>query len=221
MKILAILGSGQIAIEYSKILKSVGQKVHYGSSSSSKSKSWLKFKKLNPEVQFSSNNKILNNKKITHIMSCLPYFKQIKIFPKLMNSNKSIFIEKPFCLSSKIFKEIYEKNKKKNLNKYISFNRRYYNVLKKLKKRISKNDIKFVRVNICENFTNKTKEKNKKFKKYFPYFGSSSHILDLIIYLFGNIKILPKKKMWIFHLLIKYLLLIKKKYLFLLKKMFH
>ena len=26
MKILAILGSGQIAIEYSKILKSVGQK---------------------------------------------------------------------------------------------------------------------------------------------------------------------------------------------------
>ena len=42
MKILAILGSGQIAIEYSKILKSVGQKVHYGSSSSSKSKILVK-----------------------------------------------------------------------------------------------------------------------------------------------------------------------------------
>ena len=64
-------------------------------------------------------------------MSCLPHFKQIKIFPKLMNSNKSIFIEKPFCLSSKIFKEIYAKKIKKNLNKYISFNRRYYNALKK------------------------------------------------------------------------------------------
>ena len=56
-----------------------------------------------------------------------------------------------------------------------------------LKKRVNrKDDIKLIRVNISENFSKKTLNKSYKFKKNFPYFGSSSHMIDLVFYLFKN-----------------------------------
>ena len=60
------------------------------------------------------------------------------------------------------------------------------NILKKRLKK--KNTIKLIRVNISENFSQKTIKKSIRFKKNFPYFGSSSHILDLLFYFFKNIR---------------------------------
>jgi len=187
MKSVAFLGTGKIALEYSAIIKKLGYFVEYASSSSDKSKSWRKFKSKNPNVKYLSTKEILNDKRINKIFALLPYLKQMEYFPKFLESKKSIFIEKPFSHNSQKFNRLLIKNKKNLKNKYISFNRRFYEVVNFLKKRLSKKDIKFVRVNINENFTQKTKTKSKNYKKLFPYFGSSSHIIDLLFYLFKEI----------------------------------
>lgn len=188
MKQIAFLGSGKIALEYSKVLKHLGYKVNYASCSSIKSKSWLKFKKANNEVKFLSNKDIIFNTKINYVFSLLPPLEQIKYLPKLFKSKQNIFIEKPFFNNSVKFKKILNMNQKNLNNKYISFNRRFYDVVNVLKARVKKRDVKLVRVNINENFTKKTLKKKINFKKFYPYYGSSSHIIDLLIYLFKKVK---------------------------------
>ena len=187
MKSIAFLGTGKIALEYSKIIQRLGYKVQFASSSSENSKSWKKFISKNPNVKFMSTEKILKHEEINKVFALLPYLKQIEYFPEFLKSKKNIFIEKPFFHRSKKFNILLKKNKKNLNNKYISFNRRFYDVVNILKRRIKKKDIKFIRVNISENFSQKKKKKSKIYKKLFPYFGSSSHIIDLLFYLFEKI----------------------------------
>ena len=52
MKSIAFLGTGKIALEYSKIIQRLGYKVLFASSSSENSKSWKKFISKNPKVKF-------------------------------------------------------------------------------------------------------------------------------------------------------------------------
>ena len=180
MKSIAFLGTGKIALEYSKIIRRLGHKVQYASSSSENSKSWKKFKATNPKVKFMPTEKILKHKEINKIFALLPYLKQMEYFPKFLNSKKNIFIEKPFFYKSKKFSTLLQKNKKHLKNKYISFNRRFYTVVNILKQRVKKKDIKFIRVNISENFSQKTKSSDLKYKsfqkssKFWPGANSSS-----------------------------------------------
>tara|TARA_X000000950_G_C13872712_1_gene643594 strand:- start:136 stop:1095 length:960 start_codon:yes stop_codon:yes gene_type:complete len=189
VKTIGLLGSGRVALEYAKVIKKLGYKVDFASSSSQNSKSWKKFKKENPDVKYLKTDSIINNKKINYIFSLLPHLKQIDYFPRLLISEKNICFEKPFFNDSKKFEKLILKNKNNLQNKYFSFNRRFYEVVNILKKRLKKkNTIKLIRVNISENFSQKTINKSSRFKKNFPYFGSSSHILDLLFYFFKNIR---------------------------------
>jgi len=189
---IGILGSGKIALEYSKILKEYKREIYACSSSSPKSKSWLKFKETNRKTKYMTNDEILKCKKCTHIISCLPYFIQEKLFKKLISSDKKILIEKPFGFSSFKYKLLISKHRNKLKNKYLAFNRRYYSTVNTLLKIIKSRKIKFVEIKISENFDKKTFKKNKLFKKYLPYYGSSSHIIDLIFFLFKKFNIVKK-----------------------------
>ena len=42
MKTIGLLGSGRIALEYAKVIKNLGYKIDFASSSSQNSKSWKK-----------------------------------------------------------------------------------------------------------------------------------------------------------------------------------
>lgn len=193
---IAILGSGKLAYEYSKILKKYKKKIYACSSRSEKSRSWKKFKILNKNTLYMTNEDILNSPECTHIISCLPHLLQEKYFDKLMKSKKKILIEKPFCFNSKKYSKIIKNTKKTLRNKFFGFNRRYYSTVSNLFNRIKKGDLKYVEVKISENFKNKTATKNNLFKKYFQFFGSSSHIIDLLFYFFKKVKI---KKIYRFN----------------------
>ena len=195
-KYICILGAGKMGLEYSNILRSKNYKIYAASSSSKRSKSWILFKKKNPNTIYLNNDEILRNSECNYIISCLPHLLQVDYFPKLLKSNKRILIEKPFSLNSNLYKKIIKKNSKNIKNKFLGFNRREYETVKLLKNRIKKNDIKYVDVKINENTKKKSSYNNKKFKKYFPYYGSSSHIIDLLFYLFRDLKVKNKWHNW-------------------------
>ena len=106
MKSIAFLGTGKIALEYSKIIKRLGYKVQFASSSSENSKSWKKFISKNPKVKFMPTEKILKNEAINKIFALLPHLKQMEYFPAFLRSKKNIFIEKPFFNRSKKFNKL-------------------------------------------------------------------------------------------------------------------
>ena len=188
-KKIGILGSGKLGLIYSKILKKNGFKVYAASSSSKNSRSWKIFKKNNPGTLYKSNKEILKDPYCNCIISCLPHLIQGRFFKDLADSDKNILIEKPFCFKSSVFKKIIQKNKKNLKNKFLAFNRREYDTVNILKKRIAKKDLKHIQIKISENIKKKTKNKSNEFKRLFPFFGSSAHIIDLLFYLFKKINV--------------------------------
>ena len=111
-KYICILGAGKMGLEYSNILRSKNYKIYAASSSSKRSKSWILFKKKNPNTIYLNNDEILRNSECNYIISCLPHLLQVDYFPKLLKSNKRILIEKPFSLNSNLYKKIIKKNSK-------------------------------------------------------------------------------------------------------------
>ena len=86
-------------------------------------------------------------------------------------------------------------------NKIIGYNRRHYKTVDILRRRIKKGGLKSVEITISENYQNLVKKYGVKIIKNALHVGSSSHIIDLAIFLFGpldlNKKWIYKKKQFI------------------------
>lgn len=188
----AIIGCGSIAIDHAFAIKKLGHKIVYGSTKNENSSNWKNFKKKFPSIIFLKTEKILKNKDIDRIVSCLPIEDQVKYFKKILSSNKPILIEKPLHFNHKELKKILNKKKFFLENKAIAYNRRSYEIIKIVKNKIKNSSIKSVDVNISENSKILKKKFNKKVNKFFLHVGSSSHIIDLLFFLFGELKILNK-----------------------------
>ena len=91
----AIIGCGSVAIDHAKAIEKLGHKIILGTTKSKNSLNWKIFLKQFPYVKFSSIKKILENKDVDHVVSCLPLDEQKKNCEKLLFSKKSILIEKP------------------------------------------------------------------------------------------------------------------------------
>lgn len=188
----AIIGCGSVAIDHAIAIKKLGHEIVYGSTKNKHSPNWKLFKKKFPLVKFLETEKILENKAVDRIVSCLPIDEQIKYCEKLLSSKKPILIEKPLHINNKELKKILITKKIFLKNKAIAYNRRNYEVVSILKNKIEKNLIKSVDINISENYDILKKKYKKKISKLFLHVGSSSHIVDLAFFLFGDLRILNK-----------------------------
>ena len=188
---IAFIGVGKIALEHLKVLDKFNIKVNFAYSKSIKSKSWKIFKEKSSSTIFQENIiKILNNKKIKFIFFFLPWNVNNTYLNINHNHNKIYFYEKPLALDLKQLDKL--KNYKKN-NILAGYNRRFYNTVNKLKNRILKGGLISVDVNISEDLNNLISRHGKSVLKYSLEY-SSCHILDLVFYLFGNIKIIKVYK---------------------------
>ena len=132
---IALIGAGRIAIEHVRVLHALKRKVSIACSKSERSIRWKKFKKIEKKVSFEKNIKnILKNPKIEFIISCLPWDINYKYIDLYIASNKKILMEKPIALKSSQINHL--KNFYGNFLS-IAFNRRFYETVDLLKKRIS------------------------------------------------------------------------------------
>lgn len=179
VKNLSIIGSSRIVEEHIKVAQKVGFKIIsiYSSRKNSKNAVYLsnKYKIKNQknyklflkEIETSGSSVLIAGR----INDNSKYLKDILKF------NCSAFIEKPVFTNFKLF----EKYKKYQNKIFVGYNRIFYNniiVLKNLLKKEKKLEV----VCICP-------EKNKK-----RLLTNSSHIISILIYLFGNLKIKFREK---------------------------
>ena len=116
------------------------------------------------------------------VLICCPSKNQLEYIDLLASYEKPILVEKPVSFSPNNL------NRYKHNNKImVSFNRRYYESINKLKSFISKNKEFFVSINIPESSKSINVSSPSKFLPISIY-ENSIHIFDLINYLFGDVK---------------------------------
>ena len=170
----AIIGCGSVSIDHAKAIKKLGHNISYGSTKKINSKNWKLFKKKFPQTEFATINEILNNNNIDRVISCLPLNEQKKYCKKILTSNKPILIEKPLHDNALKLKKIFAVKDSCLFNKAVAYNRRNYDVVSDLKKKIKSKKLKSVDVNISENSKYLKKKYGKNFKKVFLHVGSST-----------------------------------------------
>jgi len=188
-----IIGCGSIARDHAAIIKKLGHQVVLGIAKSKNSKNWKLFKKIFPEAKFANNiSKILNSNEVQYIVSCLPVESHKKYCKKLLETDKPVLIEKPLHDNFFQLKKIILKIGSPINNKIIGYNRRNYQTVNTLRKRIKKGGLKNVEITISENYPNLIKKYGSKIIKNALHVGPSSHMMDLALFLFGPLNLHKK-----------------------------
>lgn len=188
-----IIGCGSIARDHATIIKKLGHQVVLGITKNRNSKNWKSFKRIFPEIKFANKiSEVLNSNEVQYIISCLPVEPHKKYCKKILETDKPVLIEKPLHDNFFSLKKIISKNNSTIKNKIIGYNRRYYQTVSLLRRRINKGGLKNVEITISENYINLMKKYDPKIINNALHVGSSSHVMDLAIFLFGPLTLHKK-----------------------------
>ena len=91
-------------------------------------------KKYNIAYSTSDYNQILRDDDVDLVLVATQHHMHAKMTMEVINSGKSVFVEKPLALNKKELDEIIEAYKNKNVNISVGFNRRFAPLAKKMKK---------------------------------------------------------------------------------------
>ena len=191
MKVL-LIGCGDMANEYFKVLKSINIEVDVvGRSKKSAKRFEVKNNHLVVSLNLKKYLKESKNSNISHAIVATNIENLYNICIQLLNSSISnILLEKPGFLYYKDLLDLNNKSKNLKSNIYIAYNRRFYTSVFRAKE-IIKNDggvkscfFDFTEwSHIIKNLSIDSKVKNNWF------LANSSHIVDLVFHLIGT----PKK----------------------------
>jgi len=180
-----LVGAGYMAKEYIKALSHL--RIDFDLVGNSKKNVKTLEKIYNSKFFWGGIEKFNFKKKYTHCIVCVNERKIYKVVRLITKNNiKNILVEKPGGDNLSEIQKINKLSKLKNLKIYIGYNRRFYESIFFLKKKIAQ-DKGIISANFS--FTEwtdkilKLKYENDIYRKWF-YFNSL-HILDLVFYLIG------------------------------------
>ena len=189
LKNLCFIGCGKTSLAHAKVAKYLGSSIKFVFTRNFKSKNFLRFSKYFPGVQKLKNLKNLDQLNIDGIIVAIPWtLNDLYIDKFFKNLKKPILFEKPVGYSNK---KIISKIKFSN-NKYLALNRRFYENITFVKKKIEIKNILNVQVNISENYDSF----KKKFASLNPeniVFNTAIHVVDLLYFFFGKLRVLLKR----------------------------
>ncbi len=155
----------------------------------------LKLPKNNIFTQIEFDLNEIKNKKISHAIICTPsnlHFNYAKILSK---NNINILIEKPFVLKIKHARELISiSDKNKNLKSWVAFQNRCNLAIQGVKQFIKQKKIGKIFLTDCSMIWSRSKKYyNVSWRGKYKSDGGvlanqSIHLLDALIYLFGDIK---------------------------------
>jgi predicted dehydrogenase len=178
---LGYIGSGPISNFHIPAIKKVGIKIKLFYS-----------RNFHKAQIFSKNNKIVSPEKsfqdflskshsVDGFVLSIKHDITSKYLKKLCTLNKLIFVEKPGSLNALELKKI---KKKTNSNIYFLYNRRFYPSIREGKKFIDRSKYCFTSVKIPESI-----------KTIHEFITNGCHVVDLLIFYFGNLKLIESYKL--------------------------
>ena len=178
---IALVGSGKIAEEYARVIKSFNHNIDTIVSSNNINRRKL-IKKYNiKNINISFEDAIKYSKNIDAWIICTSWDKLKKYFKLAIKYKINFLIEKSLIITSKelliINKTIQKKDKKRFL---ISYNRNHYDYMPSLISLLKNNPIDQITANMSDPFDKILKKKEKKLKKHLITY-MTSHWISLIL----------------------------------------
>tara|TARA_B100000787_G_C16163687_1_gene282755 strand:+ start:359 stop:1423 length:1065 start_codon:yes stop_codon:yes gene_type:complete len=178
---IALVGSGNMAFEYAKVIKSFYHNIDAIVGGNNKNKSDL-IKKYNIKNDFKSlEAAIINSKNIDAWIICTSWHKLNSYFKLSLKHKLNFIMEKSMIASSaELIKVSSQLSKKDKQNFFISYNRVFYDYVPLLTSILQKNSIDQINVNMPDPFKKILKGKKKSLKQHLILF-ITSHWVSLII----------------------------------------
>ncbi|MBF0380158.1 MAG: Gfo/Idh/MocA family oxidoreductase [Magnetococcales bacterium] len=204
---LGFLGAGVAACHHAAVARVLGGEVVAATTSSGNSPNWEKFQQHAPDAeQLTNGDEILNNPDIDGVVACMSWDVMPLWAERLLKCKKPVLIEKPVTLTAAPLQAIVSSLDYKPDNKLFGYNRRYYDPVIRLKKRINEGGLKAASVIISEAVQDHVKRRGKKVVEHLIPF-ICSHTIDLILHLFGTlhpVDIRPYHEVGLAHPFISY-----------------
>ena len=136
-----------------------------------------------------------SNEKIDFFIITTPNFTHHSLCKKILENNKSFFIEKPLCLNFNQAKQILHKERETKTYNQVGYMYRYcqtYKLVKKIIKKKLLGNIKNFKAEMYSSQVLKTVKKNWRYDKKLSGGGvlttQNSHLIDLLYWFFGKPK---------------------------------
>lgn len=184
---IGLIGSGKIAEEYIKVIKSFDHNILILISESKNKNALALAKKYKSNLYSNISDAEAKFDKIDAWIVCTHWQKLEKYLKYFLNTNKTVLIEKSISINSTKIKSLI-KNSKNNKKISIAYNRNYYDYMPFLINKIKNNKLNYIDINLNDQYTNIIKSKGKKIKKNLSYY-ITSHWISLILKIFALSKI--------------------------------
>ena len=186
---VGFLGVGSIARYHAEVLQAMGHLVCVACGTSAESPRWRDFKAVATQARFESDiDAVLEDPNIDAVVACLPWHVTESWLPNLLATPKPVLLEKPIALSSKALSSALALPGSRPDNKFVGFNRRYYQTVQKLKERVSQGGAKSAEITISETVAGLAATYGPEIIEHiFVY--SSCHPLDTAIYILGTLRL--------------------------------
>ena len=173
---VAIIGSGIMAEEYSKVVVSFNHKIKIFVSKSHNKNANVLSKKYNSLV--SSKISDINPNNIDLIIICSSWDNLYEDLSSCLKIKKPILVEKSIILNKSRLKKI-SKHKSRI---FFAYNRNYYDFVKFLLNFLKKNNPNLIRLSMYDSYRNILQDKGKKIKKHLPVY-ITSHWISFVYFL--------------------------------------
>lgn len=184
------IGCGKVAHYHADVICALGHKI-IGVAARKNSKNIGAFAdKYNIKNCYSDFRELLEEIKPDAVIVCVSWDQIRNIIKDIINFGYPVLVEKPVALSTKEATKIYNQTIENTNNVLVGYNRRFYDFIPDLKFAILENNLNSVQLVLPESSKpsiHKAHLKKSNDDHMLAY--KSSHWLDLLIYLLGDIKV--------------------------------
>ena len=185
---LGILGAGAVARHHAAAAHALGLQVSAAVTRSVESPRWQTFKDIAPEARhLSEGTDLLADPDVDAVVACLPWNVMPAWLDRLLAYDKPVLFEKPIALDSRTLKDAVDKCSATGSRRQVGFNRRYYETVCRLAKRISQGGLKAAQITISEDIDSHVAKHGAEVIPHLLAFASC-HSLDLALHLFGPLR---------------------------------
>jgi hypothetical protein len=190
---VGILGSSAIAREHAKAIGIAGGLFSAFASRAKDSNNSGEMLSLFPEARFMPISELLDDNKIDFVVSCLPVNLTDMYFDELISSKKPVLFEKPPFVSNQHSLGKWGDNL---INQHwVGFNRRFFSTVQKMRNKLQDHSPLYVELTVSENLIAARKRYPGLSETDYLYYSSSSHLLDLCQYLFGDLTVVRSEEL--------------------------
>lgn len=188
MTAFAFIGCGKIARFHADVIISLGHKI-IAVCAREGSKNIDEFsEKYNIGNKYSDWKKMIEEQKPDALIVAVSWDQTENIIENVIKTGIPCLVEKPVALSSSKLHGIIDNTKQFHDNVMVAYNRRFYDFIPEIKKALEENKLLSIELNFPESVKALTEKYSEKILEHVLIY-MTSHWLDLLMHLIGEIKV--------------------------------